>query len=439
MADERLFEALAHWNGWGGRTLDTGVERSIRAALTKWLRRPQVLALCGMRRSGKSTLMRQLARSLTDDEGVAPTEILFVNFEEPIFLERPLDAAALDRVFDTYHELSRPGPRPHLFLDEVQNVSGWARWVRARAETGRAHVVVSGSSSRLLEPEIASVLTGRSVTRTLWPLSFREHLRFRGITVGAGSSLLAQGARIRQQLGDHLRWGGLPEVVLASDVAVKETLLKSYFRDILYRDVVARHQVRDIRALEQIAHHYLVNTASLSTFNRLKNAYGLAMDQVRAYTAHLEESYLIRAVPLYSPKVSQQARAPRKVYAIDVGLRNAVAFRFSQDLGRIAETAVHAHLCHDDDARLFYFSGKHECDFLVWKGDRARAAIQVCYDTEDRELDPREPAGLVEAMDAVGLREGTILTHGLSADRRLGGRRIRIRPLWRWLVEVEER
>lgn len=163
------------------------------------------------------------------------------------------------------------------------------------------------------------------------------------------------------------------------------------------------------------------------------------MDQVRAYTSHLEESYLIRAVPAYSPKVSQQARAPRKVYAIDVGLRNAVAFRFSQDLGRIAETVVHAQLRHAEDARLFYFSGKHECDFLVWEGDHARAAIQVCYDPEDRELDPRELAGLLEAMDAVGLREGTIVTHGLSADRRVGGRRIRVRPLWRWLLSPAAR
>jgi predicted AAA+ superfamily ATPase len=436
MADERLFEALSHWNRWEGSQLDAGVERTIRASLTPWLHRPQVLAICGMRRSGKSTLMRQLARSLID-EGVAAKEILFVNFEEPIFLERALDPAALDRVFDTFHELLRPGPRPHLFLDEVQNVDGWARWVRARTETGRARVVVSGSSSRLLEPEIASVLTGRSVTRTLWPLSFREQLRFRGIDVGRSrASLLAQGAQIRQQLGEYLRWGGMPEVVLTDDVSVKETLLKNYFRDILYRDVVARHQVRDVHALEQVAHHYLVNTASLSTFNRVKNAYGLAMDQVRAYTSHLEESYLISAVPAYSPKVSQQARAPRKVYAIDTGLRNAVAFRFSQDLGRIAETVVHAQLRHDEDARLFYFAGKHECDFVLWKGDRARASIQVCYDPEDRELDPRELAGLVEAMEVFDLREGEIVTHGLTADRRLGGRKIRIRPLWQWLLSA---
>lgn len=167
-----------------------------------------------------------------------------MNFEEPIFLERPLDPAALDRVFDTYHEVVRPGARPHLFLDEVQNVDGWARWVRVRTETARARVVVSGSSSRLLEPEIASVLTGRSVTRTLWPLSFREHLRFRGIETGGRASLLAQGPRIRQQLGEHLRWGGMPEVVLTDDAGIKETLLKHCFRDILYRDVVARHAVR---------------------------------------------------------------------------------------------------------------------------------------------------------------------------------------------------
>lgn len=396
-----------------------------------WLDRPEALAICGVRRCGKSTLMRQLAGGLVE-RGVAPGNILFVNFEEPVFLEYERGPGLLDKVFATYFEMVQPGPIPYLFFDEVHNVAEWARWVRACLDTRRARVVVSGSSSRLLEPDVATVLTGRNVTKTLWPLSFAEFLRFHGIEPAGELEARADAARLRALLVQYLRDGGMPEVVLARDHGVKETLLKQYFRDILFRDVVARHEVRDVRALEAVAHHYLVSTASRTTFNRVKNTLGLAMDQVRAYTSHLEEAYLVQTVPRFSYKVTEQARAPRKVYAVDVGLRNAVAFRFSEDLGRLAETVVHHHLVHDEDARTFHFSGRGECDFLVWKGDRAVEAIQVCF-SPDRRIPPRELLGLVEAMRATGLSEGTVVTDDLESTTREGDLLIHACPLWLWL------
>ncbi len=437
MADERLFQALSFWNLWGEGTFESGIERDAREELLPWLDRPEVIAVCGMRRCGKSTLMRQLVQALVE-RGVPPRDTLFVSFEEPIFLERPLDVAALDRVFDTYFELGRPGAVPYLFLDEIQNVDGWERWVRSRSETGRARIAVSGSSSQLTDPDLATVLTGRHFTRTLWPLSFGELLRFSGIELRDRADLLAGASRIRQELVRYLRYGGLPEVVLLAEEELRAPLLKQYFRDLLYRDVVSRHQIRDVRALETLAHHYLANTGNLVTYNRLKNTFGLAMDQVRSYTRYLEESYLIRTVPRFSYKTASQARAPRKVYATDVGLRNAVAFRFSPDLGRIAETVVFNHLARDDDARIFYFQGRGECDFLVWKGTRPELAIQVCYQA-DETLPKRELAGLEEAMAAVGASEGLLLTEGLDeAVRDDEGCRIRALPLWRWLCDGVE-
>lgn len=376
--------------------------------------------------------MRQLGTRLVD-RGASPKDILFVNFEDPVFLELPADARTLDRVLETYQEMIQPGGKPHLFFDEVQEVEGWARWVRARMETGVARFVVSGSSSKVLEPDVATVLTGRNWTMTLWPVSFRELLRFKGVEVPADEAgLLSRSVVVRQGLADYLRWGGLPEVVLAADDAVKAALLKQYFRDILYRDVVTRHRVRDVRALEQVAHHYLVNTAAQATHNRIKNTYGLAMDQVRSYTEHLEEAYLVRSVPRYSPKASLQARAPRKVYAVDVGMRNAVSFRFSADLGRLAETLVHGQLIRDDDARLFYWEGQNECDFVVWKGARATAAVQVCQ--EPGELPEREMSGLLEAMRELDIEEGTVVTNDSTFEKEVEGRRIVGRPLWRWLL-----
>ncbi len=433
MSRDTLLEALSHWNPWGRGPFHTGIRREARAACLPWLERPEVVAVCGMRRSGKSTLLRQLAVARME-AGVPARDILFVNFEDPVFLDAPLNTRALDRVFDAWFERVAPQGTPALFLDEVQNVDGWARWVRTRVETGRARVAVSGSSSRLLEPELGTVLTGRHWTLDLWPLSFREYLRFRDLEIDDELDLLGHGPQLRQALARYLRFGGLPEPALTSDDEVARGLLRQYFRDIVYRDVVSRHGVRDVRALERVAHWYLTNTANLASYNRVKNVHGLAMDQVRAYTAHLEQAWLIRQVPRFSWKTAAQSRAPRKVYAVDHGLRNAVAFRFSQDLGRLAETVVHAALARQPNQRLFYFKGRRECDFLVWQGERALAALQVCYQ-DDEQLPERELAGLCEAMEATGLREGTVITRDLEGVREVDGRRVWLRSLWRWLWE----
>ncbi len=433
MADEQLFQALSYWNLWGRGSFETGISRDAREVLLPWLDRPEVVAICGMRRCGKSTLMRQLVRALVQ-RGAAEKDTLFVNFEDPIFLERGLDTGALDRVFDTYFELVRPTALPYVLLDEVHNVEGWERWVRSRAETGRARFVVSGSSSRLLDPDLATVLTGRHYTHTLWPLSFPELLRFRGLELDGRADVLAHGPRIRQELARYLQFGGLPEAVLAQSDEIRTGLLKQYFRDLLYRDVVSRHQIRDVRALETVAHHYLVNTANLATYNRLKNLYGLAMDQIRSYTRYLEESYLVREVPRFSYKVSAQSRSPRKVYAVDTGLRNAVAFRFSEDLGRLAETAVFLHLVRDPDVRIFYFQGRGECDFVVWRGSEPEQAIQVCYE-DVGELPERERAGLEQAMESLELAEGLILTRSIAHVWESEGRKVRALPLWQWLCD----
>lgn len=431
MADESLFQSISYWNIWGKSSFPRGIIRQATNRLIPWLDHSQVLAISGMRRAGKSTVMRQLVHHLVK-QGVPAKDTLFINLEDPAFLEHQLDPSLLDRVVDSYTELARPSGIPHLFLDEIHNVTGWGNWARARVETGRAKIVISGSTSQLLESDLATALTGRNITETLWPTSFREFLRFRDLQWQDEMSLLAQGERVRQELVQYLRYGGLPEVVLAADDHLRSLLLKQYFRDLLYRDVVRRHAVRDVGALERIAQHYLTNTANLSTYNRIKDLYGLAMDQVRSYTRYLEECYLIRQLPRFSTKLSTQARSPRKIYATDVGLRNAVCFRFSQDIGRLAETLVFNHLALDPEVQLFYFADKGECDFLVWRGDQPRAAIQVSYDPSDT-LPPREISSLLEAMTAAGLEQGLIITHGLSFERTEQGKAIRAEPLWRWL------
>jgi len=433
-----LYEALQRWNPWwAGANFDAGVPRSALEEVKLWLAQPQVLAICGMRRCGKSTLMLQVIKELLEQGIARPNEILLVNLEEPIFLElleKGKETQVLESVLQVYRQQLGPTGKPWLFLDEVQSIAGWAGWARSALETGRGHVMVSGSSSRLVETDIAQVLTGRCITRTLWPLSFSEFIRFRHDRPGAPLPAAAQA----RMLDDYLYDGGMPEAILDRDEHRRQERLKQYFRDILHRDVVGRHQVRSVRALEEVAHHYLVNTARESSFNSVKNKYGLAMDQVRAYTDHLEECYLIGTTPRFSFKASIQARSPKKIFARDVGLRNAVSFRFSPNRGPLAETVVFNHLSLDPEIRIIYYrdtAKKAECDFILWANEAPINAIQVCYTTSEA-LPEREVRGLVMAMEALDLQEGLLLTCASeSKETEVCGRRILRVPIWQWLQE----
>jgi hypothetical protein len=282
----------------------------------------------------------------------------------------------------------------------------------------------------LLEPELATVLTGRSITRSVWPFSFREFLRARGKEPRAGALLENESRAFDDDFSEYLRFGGLPEVVTTPSEDQKLTILRQYFRDIIYRDVVVRHRIRTPLALEQVAQYCLTQTASPISYKRIKDRYGLAMDQVRSYARFLSESYLIRELPKLDWKLHLQAKAERKVYATDVGLRNAVAFAFSPDLGRLAETVVFGELVRDETP-LYYFKGKNECDFIVWKGTRPVQAIQVHFAPLES-MDPREGAGLEEALNAFDIPSGLVLTKTGGATI---SERVSAVPVWRWLLD----
>lgn len=381
--------------------------------------------------------MQQVIDRLLAVDGVPARDVLFVNLEDPVLLDFQRSDSFLDDLYQTYREMGRPGSRPHLFLDEIQNVSSWARWVRVAVERQKAHIYLSGSSSELLEPSLASVLTGRCHRVTLWPFSYSELTRARGLRLIPGTRSPADELQARHLLAEYLEFGGLPEVTFTRDETVKRSRLKELFRDVVHRDVVGRHQIRAVRALEEVAQYYLTNTAHLVTYNRLKNRYGLAINQLKRYTELLEECYLIGQTRRFDFKVVAQSKAPRKVFASDVGLRNAVSFRFSADLGWLAETMVYGELRRRfDDATLYYHADPHECDFVVWRGQRAEQLIQVCY--EHGEIPARENASLLEAMGAFDLSEGLIVTDQYEGQETIEGKTIVCRPLWRWLLETPQ-
>lgn len=391
-----LIRTLSRWNRWGEARLDAGHARDLTATLHRHLDTPEVIALIGPRRAGKTTVLFQLMDAL-EAAGIPREAFLHVNLEEPGFGAH-LSLDLLERLYDTWRAEVFPEGRGWLFLDEIQRVPEWERWVRARGETEDVKIFVTGSSSALMSSELATLLTGRHLTFRVLPLSFAEVLRFHAVRAPSGPHLAGDPARIRNALAEYLRWGGFPEVVLTPDAERKKDLLRQYFDDTLFKDVALRHQIRDLPLLRNLAVYLLGQTASLVSFQRLANIFEISKTVVRTYCHHLEEAYLVSFLSFYSLKSAERLRRPSKVHAIDLGLRNAVSLSATPDRGRLMETTVHNALLGERSDGLFYWKGEGEVDLAVRRGLGIERLIQV---TDEGLLDPasrrREVDALVEA------------------------------------------
>ncbi len=427
---------MARWNRWGEAQLDPGLPRDLTPTLDPYLDTPEVVALAGPRRAGKTTVMFQLMDRL-EARGVARTAMLHLNLEEPV-LAPDLGIEMLERAYRTYRERVHPSGRAWLFLDEVQAVPAWERWVRARMGTEQIKLFITGSSSALMSRELGKLLTGRHVTFRVLPLAFGEFLRFRGVTLPEAPLLAPSPPPIQHALREYLLWGGFPEVVLANDARRKEGLLKQYFDDVLYKDVALRHRVRDVPALRALAVHLLTHTASLISYQRASKMLQISLDSTKAYCGHLQEAFLIGLLPVFSRKAAVRARNPQKVHAVDVGLRNAVCLAFSPDEGHLAETAAWSALDHLRHDGLFYWRGASasEVDLVVRAANDVRAAVQVCVGANGQPVPERELAALTEIAGAHP-RASRVLVVDRPQHAPTPPKGVSVVPLWRFLVGPE--
>jgi len=428
-----VLEILSKWNSWDRTSVESGVPRQITGEISNYLDSPEVIVLKGVRPSGKSTIMFQVMNALMS-RGISSKSILYVNFEEPFFAEhRRTDV--FERLFNAYREEINPTGRVYVFLDEVQEIPMWEKWVRTKADLKEAKIFVTGSSSKLLGTEFSTLLTGRNISFTVFPLAFREFLSFKGFDDFSDPvRLLKHKPLVKNLLREYMQFGGFPEVVLRERPEAKDKLLKQYFEDILYKDVVWRYQIRDIATLKNIALLCMANISNLFSYNKIKNALGVPLDVVRSYSGYMGEAYLIKEVLKHSFKVKEQLRNPKKIYAVDMGLRNAVSYRFSEDLGRIAENIVAVELMRQE-RDIYYYKNKGEVDFLVRKGIGIETLLQVCMTSgENEETLQRELDALKEGMENLETKTGILITEDLEKEFLWGKKRITAIPLWKWLL-----
>ncbi|MCZ7380349.1 MAG: ATP-binding protein [Candidatus Methanoperedens sp.] len=428
MNNETIIEILSGWNFWR-RDQETGISRDAYLnKLDRLAKTEQIVAMTGVRRSGKSTLMKQFIKKKIAS-GIDRASFLYVNFEETKF-SGLLTPEFLQQIYEAFLEIIKPNEKPWIFLDEVQNVPNWERFVRGLHEKREANIFISGSTAKLLGKELGTLLTGRWVEMKTYPLDFREFLLFKQMKIENKMDMLSNKVRIKQLLREYLEFGGFPLVALKEE---KEEILRRYFDDIVERDIAMRHKIRKTEKLKALARYYLTNFSSHVSYRAIAKFIGLSLDSIERYSTYMAEAYLLFFVQKYSYSLKEQEVNPRVVYGIDAGLINITGFRFSDNLGKLYENAVFLSLL-EGGKEVYYFKNRGECDFLIKEGQRVVRAIQVSYEVKENK--EREVNGLLEAMDAFKLKEGLIITEDREDEERIDGREIVYMPLWKWLLNV---
>ncbi len=397
----------------------TGVTRERLEDLERLMGTPHNLILSGLRRVGKSTLLAQLAHKMGEER------FYYLSFED----ERFSGFTAEDFNFLYQHLIEVFGERQVFLLDEIQNVDGWERFVRRFQESG-SKFVITGSNASLLSRELGTRLTGRYIPIDLLPFSFKEFLTFRGESpVQEAPSTTSELGSLQRSLNDYVRLGGLPDPLRYPELPLRRNL----YEDVLYRDIAARYQIEDVRALMELSYFLISNPAAPVSFNKIKETMRLgSATTVRNYFEYLEKSWLIFLAYTYDYSVKRQQIAPKKVYAIDTGLVNTVGFQFSPNRGRLLENLVYLALRRNQRVIYYYASRSgYEVDFYL---PEQALLIQVAQNLDQPQILEREVRSIREAMKVLPPAQGLILTEYLPQTPVSLDDGIQIRSIAEWLI-----
>ena len=436
---EEIIELISVENFWG-RPQEVGIERDHYLKHLNRLAKAKdfSISIIGVRRSGKTFLTKQFLKKAIDS-GLDPKQTLYVNLEDPRF-HPYLSLELLDEIYQAYRTFVNKEGFALIVLDEVQNIKNWEKWVRRTMEKENVQIVMTGSTSSLLKTEVSTALTGRSLTLEVFPLSFHEFLKFKGVVLEDQLDVVKTKAKIERLFIEYLQFGGFPRVVLEEDEFLKREMLKELFDGIVMRDIVFRYGFRDVNSVKLVAELAINSFSSLKSVSSLRNELAgilkrkVSPNFVAEVMEALRESYLLFTIPPFSPKIKDVKKYPKKIYAVDTGLATTVTLSFSKNLGRLVENAVALHLIKKyGENNLFYYRGKREVDFILREGLRITKAIQVTWDL--RESYEREVKALLEAMDVFNLGEGIIVTADQEREEVYEDKEIRVLPFWKFLLE----
>ncbi len=378
------------------------------------------LFVMGIRRCGKSTMLKQLIKEKFQGE------FYYCNFDD----ERLIGFKVED--FQTLMEVfsEKLGQKKNAFFDEIQNITGWELFVTRLIENGY-RVFITGSNANLLSKKLATHMTGRHVELELYPFSFTEFL------VAQKTEIQKQGfysteekATLSKKFKEYMTKGGMPEAIVSSN----EEILTQVLSDIIQKDIVARHNIRKISELRAVLNFLIANAGNPITYTSIKNNFKeiKTVNTVQKYMEYAEETYLIFTVKRFEKKAKQFDKNDKKIYCGDNGIiTKNTPVTLERNAG-LLENSVALHLKRLGK-EFYYYKGKtdREVDFIIPKESQA---IQVCYELNEKN-NKREIDGLREAMRELKTPNGLILTMDQEQEIKHEEGTITVKPAWQWMME----
>ena len=395
-----------------------------------------IVTITGPRRAGKTYFCFQ-SIDLLLKKGIPKENILYINFEDEKLLGA--EAKDLELLMDAFYELFTisKNHKIYLFLDEIQNVKNWDVWVRRIYDTQKKmQLVLTGSSSKLLSSEISTKLRGRVLNKEIFPLSFKEFLAWKNVDYSLKTiSSSKERFEVKKHFADFLINGSYPSIITQN--VPKEGVLQVYYESMILRDIVERHNVKEVKKLKVLASLLFESVSKEISYNNLANklkslGFNISKNTIIDYLSHFEEAYLFFQNLRYEYSIIKQLGSIKKLYCIDNGLLNAVSFKFSEDKGKLMENLVFVELKRRGK-KIYYHKDKFECDFVIHEKNKVIAALQVT-NVLNEDNTAREMNGLLEAMEKHALNEGIVLTHDQKDTKIAGNKTIKVTPIWEWLL-----
>ena len=418
--------------------LETGVRRRLKVQTIPG----KATIIIGVRRSGKSTYLFQVMDRLLDG-GVPRENILYLNFFDDRL--HNLQKEGLGLIIEAYYSLypeKKDNEKVYCFFDEIQAIEGWEPFVDRLMRTEKCEVYLTGSSAQMLSKEIATQMRGRALSWEMFPFSFREFLDYTGID-GTGPLSTKKRLTVQKTFDEYWERGGFPEVA-GLDRHLRIRIHQEYFHAVLFRDLVERHDVSHPKAVTDLAHRLIDNTASLYSVNSLTGylkslGHKAPKAAVSDYLEWFEDAYFLFTVRIFDASLARRNTNPKKIYCADHALVTSVASGILVNSGHLLENLVFTGLRQvTPDIHYCKTRSGAEVDFIAQLPDRSRMLVQVCESMAESNTRRREVAALNEAMAELGLKSGMIVTRNEEEELEVDSGKIDVMAAWRFLLTLPE-
>jgi len=392
----------------------------------------RVISIIGPRRAGKTFFMFQTIKRFLEKK-LEKNRILYVNFESDLLIGCGIsDLRNMIEIFYGIYPENK-NRKVYLFLDEIQNIFGWEKFIRAIMDSENTQIFISGSSSKLLSREIATSLRGRTLPYYIYPFSFKEFLRAKDFRIEEYLSS-SQKAKILNLLEKYVK-GSYPETVFFEKE--KEKILKEISDVTIYRDVVERFKVKNVKVLKLLFKSLISSTHfSVHKFYNYLKSLGIKVSKntIYNYIEYFSDSLVLYTLRKYSKSYKEIEQTIPKIYFVDNGL---LVINGIESLSRFMENAVFLELVRRNfilNNNLFYFDSYKEVDFVLKEKERITQLVQVCYDIEDFNTKERELTALVRASRELKCNNMLVITWDYEKVEKYKNKKIKFLPLWKWLL-----